>query len=376
MRIGLNLLSLHSGQAGVRVFSINLVSKLVDLWPEAEFIFYVTKDGLAELDGSASNLIHRDNVKVMLFGFDPKNKARLLAIENTLLVYRLIRHGIDFLVSLDYHAPIAFRKSSIVIHDVNYIDTPELVSRSYGCLRKVMVPLSIGRAARVWTISAFTYSRLERVYPRWVNKISVIGSGVDAKPVECHANSRCDAYGDYILSVGSFGYNKNHISVVRAFKKLDWDGKLVIVGKKGPALDEPEMNELRDELGSKLILLTDGVSDEELRHLYVSARAYITASLYEGFGLTILEAMAHQVPVVSSCRASLPVIGGRACLYFNPEKEEEIVAALSEVLFNEDVRKRMIGEGRSQISMYSWERVASNVKSEIESYFSVKGLEV
>lgn len=376
MKIGLNLLSLHSGQAGVRVFSINLVSKLVDLWPEAEFFCYVTRDGLEELEGSVPDLMHRDNVKVRLFSFDPKNKALLLAVENTLLAYRLFRDGIDFSVSLDYHAPIAFRQSSIVIHDVNYIDTPELVSRLYALLRKVMVPLSIGGAARVWTISSFTYSRLERVYPRWVNKFHVIGSGVDAETGGGHTNNYCDAYGDYILSVGSFGYNKNHISVVRAFKKLDWGGKLVIVGKKGPALDEPEMKYLRDELGSKLVLLTDGVSDEELRHLYNNARVYITASLYEGFGLTILEAMAHQVPVVSSCRASLPVIGGGACLYFNPEKEEEIVAALSEALLNEDVRKRMIEKGRNQISKYSWERVASNVKSEVESYFSAKGLEV
>jgi alpha-1,3-rhamnosyl/mannosyltransferase len=172
-------------------------------------------------------------------------------------------------------------------------------------------------------------------------------------------NRVLDAYGlaseNYILSVGTLEPRKNIQRLVEAYLHLDQalqqHYKLVIVGKKAWAADLPQ---------SENVLLTGYVDDQDLPYLYSGARCFAMPSLYEGFGIPVLEAMACATAVVCSQRSSLPEIGGNDVHYIqSPENFESIAAALAEVL-TKDKRELegIVKSGFERVSVFTWDRTA------------------
>ena len=117
------------------------------------------------------------------------------------------------------------------------------------------------------------------------------------------------------------------------------------------------LKSLAEEIGS-LVIFTGFVPDEELKILYQNALAYIFPSMYEGFGLPPLEAMARGVPVVSSSATSLPEILGEAALYFNPLDVNDMAEKIKKALLDEGLRNNLIEKGFEQIKKYSWQKMA------------------
>lgn len=139
----------------------------------------------------------------------------------------------------------------------------------------------------------------------------------------------------YILYVGNDYPHKNLKRLRLAFEKLKADG-----------------------LNYELILITKFVSEEELDNLYKNASLFVFPSLYEGFGLPPLEAMARGLPVASSNATCLPEILGDAAIYFNPLDINDITNQLKKVLAHESLRKKLIEKGFKQIKKYSWQKMA------------------
>ena len=164
----------------------------------------------------------------------------------------------------------------------------------------------------------------------------------------------------YVLYVGTLQPRKNIVTLICAFNDYykTHDGlKLVIVGKKGWLYDEifEEVNRLN--LNSQVVF-TDFIPDEDVIVLYKKAWVFVMPSLYEGFGIPILEAMAYGCPVISSQNSSLPEIGGEACLYFDPEDPNDLIEKLYQLAQSKEIYNKLIKTGKNRITLFSWERCA------------------
>jgi glycosyltransferase involved in cell wall biosynthesis len=167
----------------------------------------------------------------------------------------------------------------------------------------------------------------------------------------------------YLLYVGDINYSKNIPFLLRVMKALP-AVTLVMVGKQLKNTSIPEGKEIESllyelNIEERVIRLTDVSDSHELSALYTGAHAYIQPSLYEGFGLPVLEAMQCKTLVVCSLGGSLPEIAGEAAIYFHPHKEDECIQAIKKVLrFTPIQRNALVRKGVERAASYSWERTA------------------
>jgi glycosyltransferase involved in cell wall biosynthesis len=163
--------------------------------------------------------------------------------------------------------------------------------------------------------------------------------------------------GDYVLFVGTLQPRKNIARLIEAFSRIKDNTQLVVVGKKGwlyeEILEAPKKFGVQDR-----VKFLDFVPDEDLPLFYQNALCFVLPSLYEGFGLPVLEAMKYGCPVITSNVSSLPEAGGDAALYFNPEDISDIAANLRLMITKPQLRKELIKKGFEQIKKFSWEKTA------------------
>jgi glycosyltransferase involved in cell wall biosynthesis len=289
----------------------------------------------------------------------------------------LRRYKVDLLHSPHFLLPLIRPCPAIItIHDVIYLacrqDLPSRLGRVYYHL---MMAAAVRLAKRVITDSEFSKRDIVRHLGADAGKIEVIYPGVsrEFQPINDPAALRAvrRRYGierDYILYTGIYAPRKNHAGLLRAFRnflELGGEADLVIAGplKKG-ALQLPR---LASELGlSHRLKLTGFVGDDELRALYSGARLYACPSLYEGFGFTVLEAMACGTPVVCSPETSLPEVAGPAAWYANPRIPEEFGEALFRVFTDSTLRMSLIAKGAENLKRFCWERAAARTLAAYE----------
>lgn len=245
----------------------------------------------------------------------------------------------------------------VTIHDVAYIHFPD------EFLKKDLYQLinwtrySIRKATKVITVSKATKKDVVSHYHVPENKIEVVYNGFE-KDVE-HDEAvppQPKITKPYVLYVGTIQPRKNIIALIRAFSlfyKTHPEYYLVITGKKGWLFDQI-FREARDLYLQNKIIFTGYVTDEELVYLYRHAFCFVLPSLYEGFGIPILEAMSFGTPVVSSFSSSLPEVGGEAALYFDPEDEKDLAHKLEVLHTDNKLRNELIAKGSERIRQFSW----------------------
>jgi glycosyltransferase involved in cell wall biosynthesis len=281
----------------------------------------------------------------------------------------LRRYQVDLLHSPHFLLPLIRPCPAVVtIHDVIYLACREdLPSRLGQVYYHLMMSAAVRLARRVITDSEFSKRDIVRHLAADAGKIDVIYPGVsrEFRPVSDPATHLAvrHKYGierDYVLYAGIYKPRKNHAGLLRAFARflaLGGDGDLVIAGPMREG--EFELRHLAAELGFLARLkLTGFVHDDELRTLYSGARLYACPSLYEGFGFTVLEAMACGAPVVSSAETSLPEVAGDAAWYANPRVPEEFGAALYRVFTGSLLRTALIAKSAENLKRFSWQRAA------------------
>ena len=191
-------------------------------------------------------------------------------------------------------------------------------------------------------------------------KIKVVYLGVskkfkqikDKKEIE-KIKKKYGIKGDYILSVGTLEPRKNIGRVIKSFSQLATrNSQLVLVGKQGWGnQSKSQISNLKSQ-----ITFTGFVPDNDLPALYSGAKVFVYPSLYEGFGLPVLESMACGCPVITSNISSLPEIAGNAALLINPKNTKEIKKAMEKLLTNEKLRKKLIRKGLTQAKKFSWNK--------------------
>ena len=260
----------------------------------------------------------------------------------------------------------------VSVMDLSYLHFPELFNKSDLYQLINWTKYSVKKAKAVITISNSSRFDIIKAYDLPEAKVHVIYPGIkdiiDLEPHIYPMNELSTKYqitDEYILFVGTLQPRKNIKRLIEAFSKLISEPKhkniqLIIVGKKGWQYED--ILAAPDEFNIPTqVKFLDYVHDEDLPQLYKNAICYVLPSLYEGFGLPILEAMQYDCPVITSNISSMPEAGGDAALYVNPTDTDDIMKKMKKLVESKELRKELIKKGRAQVNKFSWEKAAKEV---------------
>jgi glycosyltransferase involved in cell wall biosynthesis len=364
MRIGIDAHAIGARQGGNETYIRGLIKSL------------------AEIDGDNLYTIYLANAAAAARwreGFTNRYKnfsVRLLPPPTPLvrvpvyLTYELFRRPVDVL-HVQYTAPPFCRVPVVVtIHDLAFERMPETFTRRGSFQLKLTVRRTAKKAARIATVSEYSRQDLLNIYNLPPEKVAVTYNGVESgftprpsTPNEAEeVRRRFGVSRDFLLAVGSLQPRKNLVRLIQAYARLrserkDFSPQLVIVGRKLWLANEI-FDEVKRQRWADDVILTGYVADEDLPALYRAARAFVYPSLFEGFGLPPLEAMACGTPVVTSDVSSLPEITGDAALLIDPNDERALANSLIEIVNNDRLREELREKGIHQAKKFTWRDAA------------------
>jgi glycosyltransferase involved in cell wall biosynthesis len=249
------------------------------------------------------------------------------------------------------------------IHDMIHERYPESFSRLDGSSK--LKRASLARADRVICISENTKRDLMELFGTPESKISVIYHGFDHMKTR-PKTTRDETARPFLLYVGHRGGYKNFAGLVQAVAssaRLRNDFDIVAFG--GGAFSREELQMFSDGGFKEGQIRQVGGSDEMLGDLYDNAKAFVYPSVYEGFGLPPLEAMAHHCPVMSSCTSSMPEVIGDAAAFFDPTNRDDIRNVLETELYSDTRLQDLVNKGVERLKQFSWDKCA---KQTLDAY--------
>jgi len=270
-------------------------------------------------------------------------------------------------VALGY--PVATRKPLVVtVHDLGPLTHPEFFSNTHPWIMKLSLAQAVKQANALICVSTSTATELsDYVGPAVLDRVHVIPEGVSSfffEPPDVDSlrflADLPDPGTPFILSTGKLSPRKNVQGLLDAMALLSaWiPHHLVLVGGEGWGVEE--MISTRDRAQVHFV---GYVTDEQLRALYGRASVYVHPSLYEGFGLTVLEAMAAGCPVVTSNVYSLPEVAGDAALLVDPRDTEALADAIRRLCTDDELAADLRARGKRRAESYRWDSCASQVVS-------------
>ena len=271
----------------------------------------------------------------------------------------LARHHPDLLFVPSHAIPFAWTgKALTVVHDLGFERHPQAYSASERAYLQLTTRWAAQRCPLLIAISESTKSDLVALYGLRPQRIRVVplGGGEAARgPIAPVARlGELGLRGTFVLQVGRIESRKNQAAALAAVERLDG----VTLAVAGPERDEPLAARLR---ASPRCRVLGRVDQPTLELLYKHAGAVVVPSLYEGFGLPVLEAMARGKAVVAAATSSLPEVGGDAALYADPADPEALAKALAQALGDKALRARLARAARSRASQFSWNRCTAGV---------------
>jgi glycosyltransferase involved in cell wall biosynthesis len=257
-------------------------------------------------------------------------------------------------------------KSIVTIHDLIFLRMPENVSPEWIEFASKNTEYAIKKADVIIAVSEFSKREIMDVYKVSDDRIRVIYNGVGEEYFPRtqgidEVKIKHGIRGKYILFVGAIEPRKNLLALIRAFNDLRQiireEYRLVVIGVKRYGSEEilKKIEQLR--LGSDIIF-TGVVSREDLPLLYSGAELFVFPSIYEGFGMPVIEAMACGTPVIASNLTSIPEVAGDAALLIDPRDAGEIAEAIQAVLSDNRLKDRLSHKGEERARLFSWERNA------------------
>lgn len=368
MKIGIDcrtILDPKSGEAaGVGHYTYNLVKQLLEIDQENKYVLFFDK-GIGD-----AGSFKRKKTEIKFFPYREYKKFLPVAYSHLLIASFIKRENLDVFHSPASTIPLAYSQNSIVtIHDLAIYKNPEWFPKQFFST-KVSVPRSLEKAKKIIAVSECTKKDLIEILKISADKIEVVLNGVekrddiDNKDPEDKEKikKKFDIKQNFILFIGTIQPRKNIAGLITAFDKLRNtsifnDYQVVIAGKKGWNY-KSVFEKVRNKALTKKVLFTDYVSREDKIRLLNAASVFCFPSFYEGFGLSILEAMQQGTPVITSNISSTKEIGEGASLLINPYETTAIAQALKKVLTDNNLRKSLIQKGYSHVKKFSWKKCA------------------
>jgi glycosyltransferase involved in cell wall biosynthesis len=363
MHIGLNAHLLSSSKsyraAGINSYIYSLLQHLPDAVGEHKLtVFLGDKEASGSLPG----------VETRVSTLPTRNPAIRILWEQLVQPVQLLREGIDILHSLAFVQPVALHCAGVVtVYDLSFVLFPQRLPSWRRTYLRWGTAFSVQRAGRVIAISASTKRDVVRVLDVSEGKVDVVPCGVDEgfRPVESPAQldalrTKRHLPPKMILFVGTVEPRKNLTTLLRSYallKRRFAPPPLVLAGPRG--WGHEETISLVEELGLKNEVIFPGyIPREELPLWYNAATLFVYPSLYEGFGLPPLEAMACGTPVIASNTSALPEVVSDAGLLVEPTDAEEMAEAMHLLLSDGDLRDTLRRKGLQRAESFSWQRAA------------------
>ncbi len=276
----------------------------------------------------------------------------------------------DVFLATDHLLPRLAKASSVfLLADVTFLTHPEMHSVMNRGYLRIMMPHFLRAADRVITISSCSLERAVAYYPLVKRKIHVVYPGVPswAAPVDDGAalravRERLALPARFLLYVGMIEPRKNLATLVDAFARAHLGGVgLVIAGRTG-WMSSAIFEQVRRLALEHLVTFAGFVPDEDLPALYSAAEAFVFPSVYEGFGLPVLEAMACGAPVICSNASSLPEVAGDAAVLLPPRDADSWARAMVEIVGNPGLKRDLGERGLRRSARFTWRAAADQTR--------------
>lgn len=353
---------------GIGLFAFECLKRITFQHPEHNFFFIFDRP----FDNS---FIFSNNIKPIVVG----PQAR-----HPLLYYLWFEYSIprvlsslnpDLFLSPDGYLSLYCKAKSIsVIHDLNFEHYPQFLPFAERWFYRYFFPKYALKADRIITVSEFSKNDIIDKYSINPDKIDVVFNGVREyfRPLtfdeQIETRSIYSGQKPYFLFVGALSPRKNISNILRAFdiyKKTHSNFKLLIAGN--PKWLNSDMKKVFWSMQYKEdVIFTGRVTNDELNRLMGSAFALLYPSIFEGFGIPILEAFTCHTVVITSSISSMPEVAGDAALYVDPQSPQSIANAMLKITNNDTLRKELIKKGLKRLQIFNWQKTSSLLWNSIE----------
>ncbi|MBW2165910.1 MAG: glycosyltransferase family 4 protein [Deltaproteobacteria bacterium] len=348
------------------------------------YAFYLIRHILrSECNDHITLILHKDVANLffmpsctkhheILTAVDYRNRILRDAWENLVLPIIFKKHNINMFHSLTFHMPIlriGNIKQVVTIHDLVVFKMPEIYPKYYTIYWRFIIKRSLERSSKIIAISEATKQDIIDLFNIKEDKIHVIYHGIDLKRFRPKdetngVGATLKKYGlkkPYIMALGLSDLRKNGERILKSYSKIikdkTKDVSLAICGilrKRNRVL----FDQIKEHGLSDRVVMTGFVEDEDLPILYRAADLFIFPSLYEGFGLPILEAMACGTPVITSNISSMPEVAGDAAVLVNPYDVDALARAMHGILTDKGLKESLVKKGLERVKQFSWEKCA------------------
>lgn len=368
MTIGIDASRANNPQrTGTEWYAFNLIQELKKLIPaEHEVLLYTREPLLPDLAELPPNWENR------VLAWPPRRLWTQLRLSWEMLV-----RPPDLLFVPVHVMPIILpKRTATTLHDIAFIPFPAAYGFFERLYQRFSIRFALKRSDVLFSVSEFSKQEAKKYFGPKAERAIVTPLGYDDKKFHpVHDRAEIDGvlakYGivaPYFLFIGRLETKKNLGWLLVAFAWFKEGGKLphklVLAGKKGYGF-EHEWQKRNIEWDDDVVQ-PGYVASEDIASLYAGAEAFVFPSMYEGFGLPLLEAFACGTPVIASQTTSLPEVGGEAVLYIDPEKPEEITAAMERIVSDQELRAALIAKGSERIKFFSWKKTAGATWVELE----------
>ena len=366
MRFAVDAHAIGRHLTGNEVYVRSLLSALAGQTQGCELIAYVSSDDAGQ---ALPARIHRRRIAA--------NPFRRLGFDLSRKVWR----DRPDLLHVQYTAPLVCPVPIVVsVHDVSFLEHPEYFTRQRALQLQLTVRRTVQRAAKVLTVSEFSRLSILRAYGDLCeDKVVAVpnGPGAELRPISRESavaavRNRFAIATPFVLSVGDLQPRKNHISLIHAFARLvrahpQLPQHLVLAGKDTWFSDRVRAAAMESGIAERIRFL-GFVPDADLLQLYNACDIFAFPSLYEGFGLPVLEAMACGRAVACSETSALPEVVDGAAILFDPYSLDEIARAMRDLLVDSQLRARKERQGIQRAAHFSWRNTAAKT---LDVFFEV-----
>ncbi|MFO7370578.1 MAG: glycosyltransferase family 1 protein [Bacteroidales bacterium] len=363
MNIGYDAKLAFFNKSGLGSYSRNLIQGLSEKFPENNYMLYTTSMN-SELFEPAADCIQvkgPENFMHRIF----KSYWRTVSLSQ-----QLLKDGIEIFHGLTHELPYQFPKkqirSVVTIHDLIFLRLPHMYRLIDRYIYEKRFRYSCETADRVVAVSRQTADDIVEFFNISPDKIDVVYQGcnpmfnTEVPLIEKEIlRMKYMLPKTFILYVGTIEERKNLLTLIKAMHYGKIDIPLVVIGKPTPYLNK--IIEFIERHSLINIIFCDIVQNQDLPGLYQLADLFVYPSIFEGFGIPILEALYSRVPVITSRSSSMTEVGGDHTLYIDPNNVEEMAAAIKKVLYNRDLQEQMIAEGYRYARNFDSEKVATNM---------------
>jgi glycosyltransferase involved in cell wall biosynthesis len=370
MRIGIDCRTILNPEkddlVGITHYTYQLVKHLINLENKKnEFILFFDK----EVAKKNITKFSKPWVKIKYFPFIQYKKFLPIVYFHFLISAFLKRENLDVWHSPAPNLPLSYDEPSIVtVRNLSIYKFPKLFPPSQFLNVKMIMPNALKRAKKIIAISQSIKQDLIKIFKTPANKIEVIYNGINKElfhnPPKSEIEKIKNQYKikeNFILFLGTLEPRKNIETLIEAYELFQKNStikyQLVIAGKDGWNAQKIHKQTSRSPYKNEIIF-TGYIGPENLNALFSEAKVFVFPSLYEGFGMPVIEAMAKKIPVIASNIESLSEITAGSVILINPHKKEEISEALEVILNNEKLRAKLIEKGFKRAKEFCWEKCA------------------